>query len=107
MITDFSKVVQYPNSKYLKNIITSRMYALLTKQEVCKNKKQELGQYVQPSWLNKLGQQSIYCMGRVQRKSFLQLAIRASWSWHLLSQTSFQLAPKTFWLAQLISQFFC
>ena len=43
---------------------------------------------------------------RVQRKSFLQLAIRASWSWHLLAQTSFQLAPKTFWLAELISQFF-
>ena len=33
---------------------------------------------------------------RVQRKSLLQLAI---WS--------FQLAPKTFWLAELISQFFC
>ena len=44
---------------------------------------------------------------RVQRKSFLQLAIRASWSQHLLAQTSFQLAPKTFWLAELISQFFC
>ena len=44
---------------------------------------------------------------RVQRKSFLQLAIRASWSWHLLAQTSFQLAPKTFWWAELISQFFC
>ena len=44
---------------------------------------------------------------RVQRKSFLQLAIRASWSYHLLAQTSFQLAPKTFWLAELISQFFC
>ena len=44
---------------------------------------------------------------RVQRKSFLQLAIQASWSYHLLAQTSFQLAPKTFWLAELISQFFC
>ena len=42
---------------------------------------------------------------RVQRKSFLQLAIRASWSLQLLAQTSFQLAPKTFWLAKLISQF--
>ena len=36
---------------------------------------------------------------RVQRKSFLQLAIRASWSKHLLAQTSFQLAPTTFWWA--------
>ena len=44
---------------------------------------------------------------RVRRKSFLQLAIRASWSYHLLAQTSFQLAPKTIWLAELISQFFC
>ena len=44
---------------------------------------------------------------RVQRKSFLQLAIRASWSYHLLAQTSFQLAPKAFWWAELISQFFC
>ena len=44
---------------------------------------------------------------RVQRKSFLQLAIRASWSQHLLAQTSLQLAPKTFWLAELISWFFC
>ena len=43
----------------------------------------------------------------MQRKSFLQLATRASWSYHLLAQTSFQLAPKTFWLAELISQFFC
>ena len=46
-------------------------------------------------------------MPRVQRKSFLQLAIRASWSQHLLAQTSFQLAPKAFWRAELISQFFC
>ena len=45
--------------------------------------------------------------GRIQRKSFLQLAIRASWSQHSLAQTSFQLAPKTFWLAELISQFLC
>ena len=44
---------------------------------------------------------------RVQRKSFLQLAIRASWSRHLLAQMSFQLAPKTFWRTELISQFFC
>ena len=44
---------------------------------------------------------------RVQRKSFLQLAIRASWSQDLLAATSFQLAPKIFWLAELISQFFC
>ena len=36
---------------------------------------------------------------RVQRKSFLQLAI--------LAQTSFQQAPKIFWWAELISQFFC
>ena len=44
---------------------------------------------------------------RVQRKPFLQLAIWASWSYHLLDQTSFQLAPKAFWQAELISQFFC
>ena len=44
---------------------------------------------------------------RGQRKSFLQLTIWASWSYHLLAQTSFQLAPKTFWLAELLSQFFC
>ena len=43
---------------------------------------------------------------RAQRKSFLQLAIQASWSWHILAQTSFQLAQKTFWWAELISQFF-
>ena len=36
---------------------------------------------------------------RVQRKSFLQLAIWASW-------TSFQPAPQTFWKAELISQLF-
>ena len=41
-----------------------------------------------------------------QRKSFLQLAIWASWRKHLLAQTSFQLAPKAFWRAELISQFF-
>ena len=45
--------------------------------------------------------------GRMQRKSFLQLVIRASWSYHLLAQMSFQLAPKAFWWAELISQFFC
>ena len=39
---------------------------------------------------------------RVHRKLFLQLAIRASWSLHLLAQTSFQLAPEAFWQAQLI-----
>ena len=44
---------------------------------------------------------------RVQRKSFLQVAIRASWSLHLLAQTSFELAPKAFWHAELISQFLC
>ena len=44
---------------------------------------------------------------RVQRKSFLQLAIWASWSQHLLAQALFQLAPKAFWRAELISQFFC
>ena len=43
---------------------------------------------------------------RAQRKSFLQLAWMASWSWHILAQTSFQLAQKTFWWAELISQFF-
>ena len=44
---------------------------------------------------------------RVQRKSFLQLAFWASWSQHLLAQSSFQLAPKALWRAELISQFFC
>ena len=43
----------------------------------------------------------------MQRKSFLQLAIWASWSQHLLTQALFQLAPKAFWRAELISQFFC
>ena len=38
---------------------------------------------------------------RVQRKLFLQLA---TWA---LAQTSFQLAPKAFLRAELISQFFC
>ena len=51
--------------------------------------------------------QKIQWWSRVQRKSFLQLAIRASWSQVLLAPTSFQLAPKFFWLAELISQFFC
>ena len=46
-------------------------------------------------------------IGRMQRKSFLQLAIRASWSKHLLAQTSFQLVPKAFRRAELISHFFC
>ena len=41
----------------------------------------------------------IFLHNRVQRKSFLQLAIWASW-------TSFQPAPQTFWRAELISQFF-
>ena len=41
------------------------------------------------------------------RKSFLQLAIRSSWSQDLLPQMSFQLASKAFWQAELISQFFC
>ena len=44
---------------------------------------------------------------RVQRKSFLQLAIRASWSKHLLAQTSFKLAPKIFGWAELMSWFLC
>ena len=38
---------------------------------------------------------------RVQRKSVLQPAIRASWSYHVLAHKSFQLAPKPF----LISRF--
>jgi len=41
----------------------------------------------------------IFLRNRVQRKSFLQFAIWAS-------RTSFQLAPQTFWKAELISQFF-
>ena len=45
---------------------------------------------------------------RMQRKSFLQLAIRASWSEHLLAQTSlFSTNPKIFWWTELVSQFFC
>ena len=43
---------------------------------------------------------------RAQRKSLLQLAWMASWSWHILAQTSVQLAQKTFWWAELVSQFF-
>ena len=39
------------------------------------------------------------------KKTFLQLPIRASWSQHLLAQMSFQLAPKAFWRAELITQF--
>ena len=84
------------------------------------------GRRVFPSLCKRTNQQSIYCvmfslifesckpeggkyclksyqyalMIRVQRKSFLQLAIQARWSQHLLVQTSFQLAPKTFWLAE-------
>ena len=50
---------------------------------------------------------SLHYHGRVQRKSFLQLAIWASWSQHLLAQTSFQLAPEAFRRAELISHFFC
>ena len=38
---------------------------------------------------------------RLQRTSLLQLTIRASWSKHLLAQTSFQLAPKAWWRAKL------
>ena len=41
---------------------------------------------------------------RVQRKSFLQLAFRASWSYYLPALMSFQPAPKAFWLVELISQ---
>ena len=44
---------------------------------------------------------------RVQWKSLLQLAFRASWSKHLLTQSSFQEARKALWRAELISQFFC
>ena len=51
--------------------------------------------------------QAILRVYRVQRKSFLQLDIWASWSQHSLTQKSFQLAPNTFWRAELISQFFC
>ena len=38
----------------------------------------------------------IHVASRVQKNSFLQLAIQASRSQHLLAQTSFQLAPKPF-----------
>ena len=59
-------------------------------------------------WLKTNKQISLGYCNRVQRKSFLQPAIRASGSYHLLAQTSyFQLAPKTFWPAELISQFLC
>ena len=64
--------------------------------EVNNTAKKEGGQY-----------QAILRVYRVQRKSFLQLDIWVSWSQHLLTQKSFQLAPKTFWLAELILQFFC
>ena len=33
---------------------------------------------------------------QVQRKSFLNLAIQASWSYYILAQMSFQLVPKSF-----------
>ena len=50
----------------------------------------------------------IYLLASVQRKSFLQcLAFeQAEASINLLAQMSFQLAPKAFWWAELISQFF-
>ena len=50
----------------------------------------------------------IYLLASVQRKSFLQcLAFgQAEASINLLAQMSFQLAPKAFWRAELISQFF-
>ena len=54
-----------------------------------------------------LPERSKSIVSRVQRKSFLQLAIWESWSKHLLAQTSFQLGPQIFWWAGLISQFFC
>ena len=44
---------------------------------------------------------NLYVLYRVQRKSFLQLAIWASWSYHLLAQTSFHLASKASWRAEL------
>ena len=43
----------------------------------------------------------------MQKKSFLQLAIRAAEANNLLAQTSFQLAPKAVWRAELISRFVC
>ena len=60
--------------------------------------------------LGRVGEHQVYWKvqtTRVQRKSFLKLAIQASWSYNTLAQTSFQLAPKTYWCAELISQFFC
>ena len=50
----------------------------------------------------------IYLLASVQRKSFLQcLAFgQAEASINLLAQMSFQLDPKAFWRAELISQFF-
>ena len=45
---------------------------------------------------------------RVQRKSFLQLAIRASCMKLAFTSTDIiSTSPKTFWWAELISQFFC
>ena len=35
-----------------------------------------------------------------------QSIVPPGWRKHILAQTSFQLAPKTFWWAELISQFF-
>ena len=40
-------------------------------------------------------------LGRVQRKSVLQPAIRASCSWHVLAHKSFQLVPKPFLISRI------
>ena len=49
----------------------------------------------------------ISCLWPGAKKVIFKLAIRACCTQHLLARTPFQLAPKTFWWAELISQFFC
>ena len=83
------------NTEYWPSSFFVFLWTKMKLRSITLQKKKEAN--IQPFWGN----------NRVQRKSFLQLAIQASWSEHLLTQKSFQLAPKTFWLAELISQFFC
>ena len=83
------------NTEYWPSSFFLFLWTKMKLRSITLQKKKEAN--IQPFWGN----------NRVQRKSFLQLAIQASWSEHLLTQKSFQLAPKTFWLAELISQFFC
>ena len=63
--------------------------------------------YIVFVWNNREEKCDVTLPCRVQRQSFLLLAIQASWSKHLQAKMSFQLAPKMFWWVELISQFFC